>query len=87
MDESEVRSAVDALSAYDLGAVQSGVRDEALRARVITHVRALSAEDRRALMARVLRDLCLTDVAIAQGYGAEDAASLIRWMDDNGILV
>lgn len=83
MDYDDLLDAIDGLHAWDGGAVDSGIRDEALRQRVIDHVRALSADERRWLLSRAMRDLCLTDDRIDQGYGWEDALDLAHWMRDN----
>jgi hypothetical protein len=87
MDESEVMAALSGLHAYDSGAVSSGIHDELLRAHVTEYVRSLSMSDRRVLMARIARELFLTDRAISQGYGLEDAQKFADWLDEHGILI
>lgn len=71
--------AIDGLHAYDVGAVDSGIHDEALRQRVIEYVASLSTDDQRLTLSSVLRDLTLSKVALDQGYGWEDAGELARW--------
>lgn len=82
MTYAEVKDALDGLSAYDLGCSDSGIRDELLRERVKTYLRALSDPDRRKLLGRIMRELFLTDEALAQGYGPEDAKEFGVWLDD-----
>lgn len=82
MTEGEIRAALDGLHAYDTGCVDSGIHDEALRRRVLDTLAGLPGRDRRAMLARILRDLYLTDAAIAQGYGCEDAGDFVRWLND-----
>lgn len=82
MDEGSLRKAIDGLYAYDRGAVDSGIRDERLRGEVQEHVASLPPDERRRVLSRSLRDLHLTDEAIEQGYGWEDARSLADWFDD-----
>lgn len=82
MTEEELRDAIDGLSAYDNGCVDSGIHDEALRARFHAHIGALAKDERRKVLSRVMRDLFLTDEAIARGYGWEDAGALAAWYDE-----
>jgi hypothetical protein len=81
--DDELRNALDVLFAYDSGAVDSGIRDESLRTRVIRELK-----DRRALggwraqLARLVREMWLSEEAIEQGYGTEDAVRFAEWLED-----
>lgn len=79
MTTDELRAALDGLFAYDTGCVGSGIKDEQLRQRCIDALRALS----RPTLAALVRDMWLSDEAIGLGYGAEDAAEFLRWLDDS----
>lgn len=78
MTTDELHAALDGLFAYEGCCVDSGIHDEALRARC---VKELAALDRPGL-ARLVRDMWLTEESIGQGYGAEDVAEFLRWLDD-----
>jgi len=81
----QTRDAVDGLFAYDSGAVDSGIHDEALRVRVVQRLRDLPPPERRDWCGRIVIDLFLGDDAARQGYGEEDAAELLGWFDVQGI--
>lgn len=82
MDEDSLRDAIDGLSAYDGGAVSSGIHDEQLRTEVQRTVADMDPTERRKTLSRIMRDLFLTDEAIELGYGWEDARRLGDWFDD-----
>lgn len=82
MTDDEVLDALDGLMAYDQGATDSGIHDEALRGRVSE---ALEADDGAAgmrLLTRFVRERLLSDDAMAQGYGLEDVRALFEWLSD-----
>lgn len=86
MDDKELQDALEGLYAYDQGAVSSGIRDESLRARCVAELRAQTGPHDlypRVLVGRMVRELFLSEEALEQGYGPEDAASFIRWLDDD----
>lgn len=83
----ELRDAVDGFHAYDSGSVDSGIRDEALRQSVKKQMSAMPKLEHRPLLARLVIDLHLSTEALAQGYGPEDAQELLRWFDDQRILI
>ena len=76
-DMAVIAVALDHLFAYDMGSRAAGVHDEGLKAATKDAVRGL---DRPAL-ARILRDMWLSEDAITQGYGAEDLLQFIVWLD------
>ena len=84
MTDEELRKALDGLFAYDSGATDSGKHDEELRARCrkeLTERQALP-HAWRGFISRLVRDLCLTDEAIEEGYGLYDALDFIEWLED-----
>lgn len=87
LEPEALKDALDGLFAYDGGCVSSGIRDEALRARCGEHLRSLPADERRLVLSRLTREMFLSEDALSQGYGAEDAGSFVRWLDDQGWLV
>lgn len=82
MNEEDLKDALDGLFAYDGGAVSSGIRDETLRMRCRDYLRSLGDSDRRVLLARIGRELYLTDAKLAQRYGLEDIAQFSQWLED-----
>jgi hypothetical protein len=83
LTEAELWDAMDGMHAYDTGCVDSGIRDEVLRHRVKVQMRGMPDDERRMMLARLFRDNYLTDEAISQGYGLEDAADFWRWLDED----
>lgn len=84
----ELKRAADGLSAYDTGCVDSGIHDPELKQRFVETLKyAISDDERRPTVARMVRDMWLSDEAIEQGYGAEDARRFIDWLDDLGALL
>lgn len=84
MTDDELRDALDGLYAYDGGA-GSGIRDESLRARCTEDLavrRALGPDRWRQWLGALVRDMWLSDVALAQGYGLEEATGFIRWLGE-----
>lgn len=77
---SELYTALGGLYAYDVGAVDSGIRDEALRQRVMRQLNAMTNKDLATTLGRIVRDLFLIEEKLAQGYGIEDVADFIEWV-------
>lgn len=86
MSEQELREALDGLFAYDTGAVDSGIHDEALRQKCIAAIKALPLAPGelvpRLWLSRLVRDRYLSEEALAQGYGIEDVFSAMsnKWL-------
>ena len=84
MTDEELFDALDGLHAYDGGAIDSGLHDEALRLRVKDEIwkdlnpPALFTPR----LARLVRDRMLNEESLAQGYGLEDVSEFIRWLDE-----
>lgn len=70
------------IHAYDTGDRGSGLHDKPLRARLVAEFDALSDDELRLRLSRWVRGAYLSDDAIAQGYGWEDALKFLRWIDE-----
>lgn len=81
MTDEELREALHGLFAHDMGARHLGVRDEELRARCKAelHMRRGSA-GWPPWLARLTREMWLSEEAIADGYDAEEADLFLRWL-------
>jgi hypothetical protein len=85
MRDEELRDALDGLYAYDGGAVDSGIHDEGLRVRCIKEMRERMGPHEvapRLFLSRMVRDMWLSEEALAQGYGIEDAMRFVDWLDE-----
>lgn len=83
MTDEELSDALDGLFAYDNGFTDSGIHDEALRARVIERLRSLSfsaGDEFRLTITRIVRELWMSEKALAQGYGIDDVAGFVKWL-------
>lgn len=81
MTDNELRENLEGLFAYDYGATGSGIHDEKLRQRCITelYVRA----DRlgsRVWFGKFIRETCLDDDLLNQGYGVGDMTEFVTWL-------
>jgi len=83
MTHDELKDAIDGLHAHYAGALDSGINDALLKKRVRGHLLAMTPDNRRATLARVVRELSLSDEVVAQGYGCSDAFELIRWLGED----
>jgi hypothetical protein len=79
MTDTELSDALDGFQSYDSGATDSGIHDEALRARARTTLLAMDEDTRRRFLARHVRDYFLTEDWIEQGYGVIDAIDFLEW--------
>ena len=73
---------LDGLYAYDTGCTDSGINDELLREEVKTQLDSLSEEEFRVIMSTYIRKYFVSEEAVKDGYGIEDVASFIRWLND-----
>ena len=85
----ELADALDGLMAYDGGSIDSGIHDENLRARCIAQLKVMDEEKvytyttkADAFLAEFIRERCLSDEALRQGYGPEDAGQFLKWLGD-----
>jgi hypothetical protein len=79
-DWTEVFDRLEAIYAYDKGAVDSGVKDERLRAELMAQIDSASEDEFRLEFSRWLRNGLLSEEALAQGYGWEDVQSFCEWI-------
>lgn len=85
-----VRDALEALEgiyAYDTGSRGSGVHDESLRAKAVGVLDATSEDDLRWELSRWVRGAYLSERALQQGYGWEDARAFLSWIHDGDYRV
>lgn len=79
MTDEELFDAIDGLHAYDDGATDSGIRDEALRQRVIEELRADAASVPNSLVGPRLMRFVRTHYYL-EPYTLEDVAGFIEWL-------
>ena len=77
----QLKDALDGLHAYDTGATDSGIRDGLLAARCRDYLLSLSEQERNSVVSVILRELYLTDEAIAKGFGWEDVRGFCEWLE------
>lgn len=82
----DLTAAVDALSAYDWGSTDSGVRDNEMKAAVRDYLLSLSPRVRIMACALIARDFLSAD-RIEKGYGLSEVRELIEWFEDLGVDV
>lgn len=82
----DLLDAIDALLAFDGGALDSGTSDPDLRAAVLSHLRQMDVAPRQKLLAQYARRF-LTDEAIREGYGLNDVAKFIEWLSEANISI
>jgi hypothetical protein len=78
MTYEQVRDAIDGLMAYDLDATDSGIKDEALRARV----KAWLHDAPDTLVMSWLTDYAHDLTGSGSQYTLEDVRALIEWLRD-----
>ena len=79
VNDEELRDALDGLHAYDVGATDSGIRDEDLRARCIARLAKMRPIEIRSM----IREMRLSPARVAEGYGIADAEELRMWLRDD----
>lgn len=72
--------AIDALIAYDQGAVDSGVADEDMRKAVRDHLESMDEGEFRTTCAEFVRSYYLDAQAVSRGYGLKDVKTFIEWL-------
>lgn len=75
-------AALDGLMAHDVGATDSGIRDEALRKRVKAHLDGMPDGEMMAALSRYAREHFLAESALANGRSIADVAEFVRWLSD-----
>ena len=73
--------AIDALMAYDLGATDSGVKNDKLKEEVKKFLATLNSEDFRFVLSNYAREY-LTDEILAIGYGLKDVLEFVKWLNN-----
>lgn len=72
---------LEGIFAYDMGAIDSGTRDERLRNQLVAELDAHTEDEIRLSLSRWLRDGLLSEAAISAGYGWEDVLAFAKWID------
>ena len=80
MNDAELGDALVGLFAYDEGAHDSGIHDERLRLTAKDRLFAMSTDEFRLFISRLVREQFLSEEALAQRYGLEDVKDFIRWL-------
>ena len=75
-------AALDGLMAYDIGATDSGVKDEALRKRVREHLHGMPDGEMIATLSRYAREHFLAESALSDGRSIADVAEFVRWLSN-----
>lgn len=78
----KIAESMDGLYAYDTGSTDSGVHNEVLRASIKQELLDLPGDERRRVLVMIVAALFVNDDSIEQGYGVEDIAHFIQWLDD-----
>jgi hypothetical protein len=78
--------AIDALSAFDHGARDSGAHDPDLKAAVFSYLKGVDDKTRRIILAEYARKF-LTDEALSGGYGVSDVCSFVEWLSENDVPI
>lgn len=78
MSDDELGDALEGLYAYDQGATDSGIHDEALREKCKARLQTVEG----LWLARWARDHFLSERALDQGYRLEDVRGFIEWLSD-----
>ncbi len=86
MTEERLREALRGLFAYDTGSTDSGIHDEGLRQQCIAAIKAIPTDPYevapRLWLSRLIRDAYLSEEALEEGYGIEDAISFVKWLQE-----
>jgi hypothetical protein len=76
----EILTELEGHYAHDAGDVDSGVHDTARRAELADAFDAFGMDEQRIGVAVWVREAYLSDEALAQGYGDEDALKFLEWL-------
>ena len=80
--QEDLKDYIDGLYAHHLG-FDDELHAVVMKKLVLEHLLPMTPDERRVAMARVVRDIFLSDEAIAKGYGCEDAYGLICWLSED----
>ncbi|PHD00647.1 hypothetical protein COF44_12145 [Bacillus toyonensis] len=81
MERSVLYDALIGIFSYDMGCVDSGIKNELLRSRTIMYLQSLEDNEFRVIMSTFVCEYFVSDAAIKKGYGIEDVSSFIHWLD------
>lgn len=81
MEQKRLFHVLDGLYAFDTGSTDSGIQDETLRQQVIDYLDTLNENEFRIVMSTFIRENFVSHEAIQKGYGIEDVAAFIKWLD------
>jgi hypothetical protein len=81
MDEQELFENIDGLMAYDLGSVDSGIKNDRLKQQIKDYLNGLDDKSLTTILSKYARTY-LTDDMIEQGYGIEDIKQFLTWLDE-----
>lgn len=81
MEKKLIFNLLDGLYAFDTGSTDCGIQDEILRQQVIDYLDNLNEDEFRILMSNFIRESFVSHEAIQKGYGIEDVAAFIKWLD------
>ncbi|QIW17175.1 hypothetical protein [Bacillus thuringiensis] len=81
MKKEQIFNALDGIYAFDTGSTDSGIKDEVLRQQVIDYLDSLDEDEFRIILSDFIREYFVSYEAIKKGYGIEDVASFIKWLD------
>ncbi len=76
--------AIDAIMAFDEGAIDSGIADEEMRQAIVEYLKSLDRAERRKVCSEFARGL-LTDESLSQGYSLEDVLTFANWISSLGV--
>jgi hypothetical protein len=85
MNQTELFDAMLRLYAYDTGSIDSGIKDELLKARVKSQLKAIPEDEFRLRISRLICYCFVDEHSLKKGYGFKDVISFFQWMNDQGI--
>ncbi len=83
MLEAELIYALNGLHAYDMGAVNSGIKDDLLRDKVRAALCAMPSRNYRSFISRFVTSFYFSESALDRGYGPRDAKDFLVWLDED----
>ena len=65
-----------------MGATDCGIKDELLRCKIIKIFENMTEKEYFNILSIFVRDKCLSEEALKNGYSIEDAIRFIKWLRD-----
>ncbi len=81
-----LRQAIDGLIAWDTGCVDSGIKDDVLKNKVGEYLKSLNGKDFRIEVGKLVREMYLSDEALAKGHGPEDVNIFFGWLSEEFLI-